>query len=73
MNRNGFNILLDTAGLNRKSFSPILGTTCNTINAWDSNNCEIYYLIKPWLAIYSENKKCNELKKLFKNSKACKE
>jgi len=66
-----FNNLLKTAGLSKKEFGEILGTTGATISNWGNEDREIPYWVESWLTLYIENMQCKKLKEAIKNSGVC--
>lgn len=66
-----FNNLLKTAGLSKKEFGEILGTTGATISNWGNEDREIPYWVESWLNLYIENMQCKKLKEAIKNSGVC--
>lgn len=66
-----FTKLLKDAGLSKKDFSGILGTSYQGVNNWGTNGRDYPYWVESWLNLYIENKKCKELKQMIKDSGAC--
>ena len=62
MDKHAFNNLLKTAGLSKKEFADILGTSGGTISNWGNEDREIPYWVESWLNLYIENLRCKELK-----------
>ncbi|MDD2829813.1 MAG: helix-turn-helix transcriptional regulator [Sulfuricurvum sp.] len=71
MDKHAFNILLKTAGLSKKEFAEILGTTGGTISNWGNEDREIPYWVESWLALYIENQHCKKIKEAIKESGVC--
>jgi len=63
-------VLLKKAGLTKKSFSEILGTSTQALNNWAVRG--VPYWVESWLNLYIENKDCKELKEIIKEN-ICKE
>jgi len=63
-----FKELLKQAGLTKKSFSELLGTSYHAVNGWGTNNRGYPYWVESWLNLYIENKECRELKQLLKDT-----
>lgn len=72
MTKQKFNDLLKTAGLSKKEFGEILGTSGGTISNWGNEGREIPYWVETWLSLYIENQQCRKLKEAIKNSGVCK-
>ena len=66
-----FNALFKTAGLSKKEFGEILGTTGVTISNWGNEDREIPYWVESWLNLYIENMQCKKLKEVINNSGIC--
>ena len=62
--------LLKKAGLSKKAFSEILGTSNQALNNWATRG--VPYWVESWLNLYIENKECKELKEIIRES-VCKE
>jgi DNA-binding XRE family transcriptional regulator len=73
MDKHFFNDLLDQAGLSKKEFAQIVGTSPGTISNWGNEDREIPYWVESWLQLCIENKACKELRTLLKQSGLCKE
>jgi len=71
MDKDVFNDLLKTAGLSKKEFAEILGTTGGTISNWGNEDREIPYWVKSWLNLYIENLHCTKIKEALTNSGVC--
>lgn len=71
MEKEKFNDLLKTAGLSKKEFGEILGTSGGTISNWGNEGREIPYWVESWLNLYIENQKCKKLKEAIKESGIC--
>ena len=67
-----FKELMNNAGLSKKAFSEILGTSYNAVNGWGTNNRGYPYWVESWLTLYIDNKECKELKQLLKDT-VCKD
>jgi predicted transcriptional regulator len=72
MDKIKFNELLKKAGLSKKDFSKILGTTAGTVSNWGSSDREIPYWVESWLELYIDNIKFKTLKTAISESGACK-
>ena len=72
MNNDVFKELLKKAGLTKKAFSEILGTSTQSVNNWGSNGRDFPYWVKSCLSLYIENKECKELKQIIREN-VCKE
>ena len=72
MNTEQFKELMKRAGLTKKSFSEIIGTSYNAVNGWGTNNRGYPYWVESWLNLYIDNKECRELKQLLKDT-VCKD
>jgi len=72
MNNDVFKELLKKAGLTKKAFSEILGTSTQSVNNWGSNGRDFPYWVQSWLTLYIENKECKELKEIIREN-VCKE
>lgn len=66
-----FNDLLKTAGLSKKEFGELLGTTGATISNWGNEGREIPYWVESWLSLYIENMHCKKLKEALIESNIC--
>ncbi len=66
-----FNNLLKTAGLSKKEFGEILGTTGATISNWGNEDREIPYWVESWLNLYIENLQCKKIIEAIKESGVC--
>lgn len=66
-----FNNLLKTAGLSKKEFGEILGTTGATISNWGNEDREIPYWVESWLNLYIENLQCKNIIEAIKDSGVC--
>lgn len=66
-----FNDLLKTAGLSKKEFGELLGTTGATISNWGNEGREIPYWVESWLSLYIENMHCKKLKEALMESNIC--
>jgi DNA-binding transcriptional regulator YiaG len=66
-----FNNLLKTAGLSKKDFGEILGTTGATISNWGNEDREIPYWVESWLNLYIENLQCKKIIEAIKESGVC--
>jgi hypothetical protein len=62
--------LLKKAGLSKKAFSEILGTSNQALNNWATRG--VPYWVESWLNLYIENKECKELKEIIREN-VCKE
>ncbi len=71
MDKYAFNDLLKIAGLSKKEFAEILGTTGGTISNWGNEGREIPYWVESWLNLYIENKQCRKIKEAIKESGVC--
>jgi hypothetical protein len=71
MNKYAFNDLLKTAGLSKKEFAQILGTTGGTISNWGNEGREIPYWVESWLNLYIENMHCKQIRKALQESGIC--
>lgn len=71
MDNQKFKELLKTAGLSKKSFGELVGTTGQVVSNWNTEGREIPYWVESWLNLYIENKKCKDLKQMIKDSGVC--
>jgi DNA-binding transcriptional regulator YiaG len=71
MDKHLFNDLLKTAGLSKKEFGEILGTSGATISNWGNEGREIPYWVESWLQLYIENKQCKKIREALKQSGVC--
>ena len=71
MDKQLFNDLLKTAGLSKKEFGEMLGTTGATISNWGNEGREIPYWVESWLHLYIENMQCRKLKEALIESDIC--
>ncbi len=71
MNKYAFNDLLKSAGLSKKEFAKILGTTGGTISNWGNEGREIPYWVESWLHLYIENQHCKQIKEAITKSGVC--
>jgi hypothetical protein len=71
MEKDSFKKLLKEAGFNKRTFAEYLGVKYQSINSWGNNNRGIPYWVESWLNLYIENKKCQEIKDLLKQSGVC--
>jgi len=72
MDSENFKGLLKKAGLTKRTFSEILGTSYNAVNGWGTNGRGYPYWVESWLNLYIENKECKELKEIIREN-VCKE
>jgi len=72
MDSENFKGLLKKAGLTKRTFSEILGTSYNAVNGWGTNGRGYPYWVESWLDLYIENKECKELKEIIREN-VCKE
>lgn len=68
MDKSLFNELLSNAGLSKKEFSALVGTSAGAVSNWGTANRDIPYWVETWLTLYIENSKCKELKALLKET-----
>ena len=71
MDKQLFNDLLKTAGLAKKEFGELLGTTGATISNWGNEGREIPYWVQSWLYLYIENQHCKQIKEAICKSGVC--
>jgi hypothetical protein len=71
MDKQLFNDLLKSAGLSKKEFGELLGTTGATISNWGNEGREIPYWVESWLSLYIENMQCKKLKEALIESNIC--
>lgn len=71
MDKQLFNDLLKKAGLSKKEFGEILGTTGATISNWGNEDREIPYWVESWLELYIENQHCKQIKEAIAKSGVC--
>ena len=71
MDKQLFNDLLKTAGLAKKEFGELLGTTGATISNWGNEGREIPYWVESWLNLYIENMHCKQIKEAIAKSGVC--
>jgi len=73
MDKQLFNDLLEQAGLSKKEFATIVGTSAGTISNWGNEDREIPYWVHTWLNLYIENRSCKKLKTMLRESGLCNE
>lgn len=66
MDYNRFNMRLKEAGLSKKEFGAIIGTSGATISNWGNEQREIPYWVASWLDLYIENLRYRDLKDAIK-------
>ena len=71
MKKHAFNDILKKAGLSKKEFGEILGTSGATISNWGNEGREIPYWVDSWFKLYFENEKCKKIKEAIKESGVC--
>lgn len=71
MEKQKFNEMLKIAGLSKKEFGDILGTSGGTISNWGNEGREIPYWVESWLKLYIENQQCKKIKEALKESGVC--
>lgn len=71
MDKYALNDLLKVAGLSKKEFALILGTTGGTISNWGNEGREIPYWVESWLKLYIENQQCKKIKEAIQESGVC--
>ena len=71
MEKESFKQLLKKADFNKRTFSQYLGLKYQSVNSWGNNGRNIPYWVESWLNLYIDNKKCNQIKELLKNSGVC--
>lgn len=71
MDKHTFNTMLKSAGLSKKEFGEILGTTGGTISNWGNEGREIPYWVESWLKLYIENLHCRKIKEAILKSGVC--
>lgn len=71
MDKHAFNDLLKSAGLSKKEFAEILGTTGGTISNWGNEGRDIPYWVESWLHLYIENQQCKKIKEAIQESGVC--
>lgn len=71
MEKQTFNDMLKKAGLSKKEFGEILGTTGGTISNWGNEGREIPYWVESWLELYIENRQCRKIKEAIEQSGVC--
>jgi DNA-binding transcriptional regulator YiaG len=69
MDKKLFNDLLKKAGLSKKEFAEILGTSGGAISNWGNEDREIPYWVESWLNLYIENMQCKKLKEAIREIK----
>jgi len=62
MDKQLLNELLTKAGLTKKEFAMIVGTSPASLSNWGTAGRDIPYWVETWLNLYIENKECKELK-----------
>lgn len=72
MENEDFKALLKKAGLTKKTFSELVGTSAQSVNNWSNKNRGVPYWVNSWLTLYIENKECKELREILKDT-VCKE
>jgi len=68
MDNDKFKALLKTAGLTKKSFSELIGTSTQGVNNWSNKDRGVPYWVESWLTLYIENKECKELKEIIREN-----
>lgn len=71
MEKQTFNELLKKAGLSKKEFGEMLGTSGPTISNWGNEGREIPYWVESWFKLYFENIECRKFKEALKESGLC--
>ena len=71
MEKTEFSDLLNEAGLTKKEFAHIVGTSPGSVSNWGTSGRDFPYWVESWLQLYIENKRCKELKEAIKTSGAC--
>ena len=71
MEKESFKQLLKKADFNKRTFSQYLGLKYQSVNSWGNNGRNIPYWVESWLNLYIDNKKCNQIKELLKDSGIC--
>lgn len=72
MNNEQFKGMLQKAGLTKKAFAELIGTSSQVVNNWNAPGRDIPYWVESWLTLYIENKECKELKQIIKEA-VCKD
>ena len=72
MDKVKLNELLSKAELSKKEFASIVGTSPASLSNWGTSGRDIPYWVESWLKLYIENKECNELKTILRDSGLCK-
>jgi DNA-binding transcriptional regulator YiaG len=68
MEKEHFNALLTKAGLSKKEFAAIIGTSQGAMNNWGTSGRDIPYWVESWLTLYIENSECKELKAIIESA-----
>jgi len=68
MEKTLFHDLLKTAGLSKKEFAAMIGTSAGAVSNWGTAGRDIPYWVEPLLKLYIENKECRELKQILKEA-----
>jgi len=71
MEKENFNELLEIAGLSKKDFADLLGTTAGTVSNWGASGRDFPYWVESWLNLYIDNQSFKRLKSAIKDSGAC--
>lgn len=71
MEKQIFNDLLKKAGLSKKEFAALLGTSAGAVSNWGNEDREIPYWVESWLNLYIENLQCKKLKDALIQSNIC--
>ena len=68
MEKTLFHDLLKKAGLSKKEFAAMVGTSAGAVSNWGTAGRDIPYWVEPFLNLYIENKECRNLKQILKEA-----
>ena len=68
MEKTLFHDLLKKAGLSKKEFASMVGTSAGAVSNWGTSGRDIPYWVEPFLNLYIENKECRNLKEILKEA-----
>ena len=68
MEKTLFNDLLKKAGLSKKEFASLVGTSAGAVSNWGTAGRDIPYWVDSWLKLYIENAGCKELKRILNDT-----
>jgi len=71
MEKEKFSELLKVAGLSKKDFAELVGTSAGAVSNWGVSGRDFPYWIESWINLYIDNKSFKKLKSAIKDSGAC--